>query len=478
MGGVPDRCWVPFLVVGMLLTGSANTLSKKVAYQTESDGEHWHKPWTCTLVMFTGELMCLCLFAWRQKGEGCAWFTCRRATPADALSGGGSSYADLTRAKQDRDSRGRGRSAGHFGSAITLRSGLVCFLPACCDLGGTTLSGIGLLFTTASVWQMLRGSIILFTGVLSVVFLKRKLERFKWVGMAITIVGITIVGVSSVNAPLTPSISNCCCQHGGRNYTSSGSTTQDFDACTQDPNRKMVSPLDDAYAACAGAHEDHSSHMTGIGDLLIIVSQLMSGFQMVVEEKFLKGEGGHKLPSEFVVGCEGFFGAVMMTVIFIPLLMHLPRSWTGVYEDIPEGFQQLADHGALFGTVFLYWCSIAFYNFFGLSVAGKLSAVHRTLVDACRTVVVWVVSVSLYYGSSHGGEPCTTNYGESWHGVWSAAQLVGFLIMMLGTFTYYQVLRLPCLPAAWYQQPKLTLGLGGDEDEEGQQSLLPQSDSD
>ena len=325
---------------------------------------------------------------------------------------------------------------------------------------------------------MLRGSIILFTGVLSVVFLKRKLERFKWAGMAITIVGITIVGVSSVNAPLTPSISNCCCQHQNKNYTSSGSTTAEFDACTSDPHRKMVSPLDAAYAACAGGHEDHSSHMTGIGDLLIIVSQLMSGFQMVVEEKFLKGEGGRKLPSEFVVGCEGFFGAVMMIVIFIPLLMHLPRSWTGVYEDIPQGFQMLADHGALFATVFVYWCSIAFYNFFGLSVAGKLSAVHRTLVDACRTVVVWTISVSLYYGSSNGGQPCSTNYGESWHGVWSAVQLVGFLIMMLGTFTYYQVVRLPCLPSAWYQQPKLTLGLGGDEDEDGHQSLLPQSDSD
>ena len=103
---------------------------------------------------------------------------------------------------------------------------------------------------------------------------------------------------------------------------------------------------------------------------------------------------------------------------------------------------------------------------------------HRTLVDACRTVVVWTISVSLYYGSSNGGQPCSTNYGESWHGVWSAVQLVGFLIMMLGTFTYYQVVRLPCLPSAWYQQPKLTLGLGGDEDEDGHQSLLPQSDSD
>lgn len=75
---------------------------------------------------------------------------------------------------------------GRANSDITLRNGLVCILPACCDLGGTTLSGIGLLFTTASVWQMLRGSIILFTGILSVVFLKRKLEKFKWVGMVST----------------------------------------------------------------------------------------------------------------------------------------------------------------------------------------------------------------------------------------------------------------------------------------------------
>ena len=61
--GFSDACWVPFLVIGMLLTGSANTLSKKVAYQTESDGQHWRKPWTCTLVMFTGELMCTSYYA-------------------------------------------------------------------------------------------------------------------------------------------------------------------------------------------------------------------------------------------------------------------------------------------------------------------------------------------------------------------------------------------------------------------------------
>ena len=81
---------------------------------------------------------------------------------------------------------------------VTWGSFFVCLLPAICDLGGTTLSGIGLLFTSASVFQMLRGSIIVFTGVLSVVFLGRKLAAFQVVGMIATAVGITMVGMSSI----------------------------------------------------------------------------------------------------------------------------------------------------------------------------------------------------------------------------------------------------------------------------------------
>jgi len=89
---------------------------------------------------------------------------------------------------------------------------------------------------------------------------------------------------------------------------------------------------------------------------------------MVVEEKFLKGEGQAKLPSEFVVGMEGFFGAVMICVIFIPVLKAVPSGWTGIYEDIPEGFEMMGHNAFLLGVVALYWCSISFYNFFGLSV--------------------------------------------------------------------------------------------------------------
>ena len=70
---------------------------------------------------------------------------------------------------------------------ITWSSTLICILPACCDVGGTTLSGIGLLFTSASVFQMLRGSIIVFTALLSVIFLKTQ------------IVGIPLLGITFDN---------------------------------------------------------------------------------------------------------------------------------------------------------------------------------------------------------------------------------------------------------------------------------------
>jgi hypothetical protein len=47
--------------------------------------------------------------------------------------------------------------------------------------------------------------------------------------------------------------------------------------------------------------------------------------------------------------------------------------------------------------VLLYWCSISFYNFFGLSVTAEFSSVHRTLIDASRTVFVWAIDLLIYY---------------------------------------------------------------------------------
>lgn len=50
--------------------------------------------------------------------------------------------------------------------------------------------------TSASSFQMLRGAVIIFTGLLSVAFLGRRLTPSQWVGILTTILGLVIVGLA------------------------------------------------------------------------------------------------------------------------------------------------------------------------------------------------------------------------------------------------------------------------------------------
>jgi len=46
--------------------------------------------------------------------------------------------------------------------------------------------------------------------------------------------------------------------------------------------------------------------------------------------------------------------------------------------------------------------SIAFFNFFGLSVTKSLSGAARAAIDACRTILIWLFSVQVGWESFHG----------------------------------------------------------------------------
>ena len=45
---------------------------------------------------------------------------------------------------------------------------------------------------------MLQGSNIIFVGLLSVFFLKKKLEWFRWIGLTVVIIGLVLVGASDL----------------------------------------------------------------------------------------------------------------------------------------------------------------------------------------------------------------------------------------------------------------------------------------
>lgn len=56
---------------------------------------------------------------------------------------------------------------------------------------------VGLLWVPVSVYQMLRGSLVLFVGLFSVIFLHRRLPLSQWISLFVVMFGIAIVGLSN-----------------------------------------------------------------------------------------------------------------------------------------------------------------------------------------------------------------------------------------------------------------------------------------
>jgi drug/metabolite transporter (DMT)-like permease len=71
-------------------------------------------------------------------------------------------------------------------------------IPAIFDLVATCLCMYGLLFVSVSVYQMLRGSAIVFVAILKTVVLKDSLKRFQWVGIGLNVASIVLVGLTAM----------------------------------------------------------------------------------------------------------------------------------------------------------------------------------------------------------------------------------------------------------------------------------------
>merc|ERR1719427_715096 len=291
---------------------------------------------------------------------------------------------------------------------------LVFLPPALCDMTATSVQYIGLTLTYASSFQMLRGAVIIFTGILSTIFLRRRLAWFKWAGMVFVIGGLVTVGVSDMLNQ-----KNC----------NTPNTTIDLNTTMSTSSPKfsiMTAPISLANTE-PGCKNDTTNIF--VGDLLIFCSQIIVASQMVYEEKFISK---YNVPALQAVGWEGTFGFTTLAILLIPFSFiyvgpkfgNNPRH---VLEDAYDGVYQLAHNPllamAFSGTVI----SIAFFNFAGISVTKELNATTRMVLDSVRTLVIWMVSI-----------------GVGWQDFY-ALQLAGFLILLTGMALYNDILLLPAL---------------------------------
>ncbi|XP_066403755.1 solute carrier family 35 member F6 isoform X2 [Molothrus aeneus] len=310
----------------MLLTGSINTLAAKWADNFSApgcDGTEEHKfqhPFLQAAGMFLGEFSCLPVF----------YLLLLR---------------DRRRADRDRDRDPAPAPSRPFNALLFLP-------PALCDMAGTSIMYVALNMTSASSFQMLRGSLIIFTGLLSVAFLGRRLEWSHWAGIVLTILGLALVGMA------------------------------------------------DLRGNPGGAGHGLADVITG--DLLILLAQAIVSIQMVLEEKFIFSHDVHPLRA---VGTEGLFGFSILALLLVPLsfipagrLSGNPRS---VLEDPADAWCQIRRDPLILAALLGNIGSISFFNFAGISVTRELSATTRTVLDSLRTLLVWALSLALRWERFH-----------------------------------------------------------------------------
>jgi len=374
-----------FLAVAMLATGSINTLTQKAQNQCRSNGSTigqyanetmpphpFAHPWFQAWIMFIGEFLVLFVYA------------CHRS--------------NLQKKLWD-DYIAQIKSSTTYPPEPPVMPGYVA--PIFCitgffDILGSSLAAIGLVYIDASVWMMFRGSMIIFAGFLSCIFLKKKLGFKHWFGIFVTAVGLILVGLASIlrHKP------------------------------DDDPNKQ-------------------STQTTLLGIMFIVVGQLLSASQMVLQELFMsKYPNVHPMQ---VVGTEGLFGLVTMSAIFLPVFYFIPCPGQNRCEDALDAFYQIYNSPKLLAFCLCYICSIAFYNFLGIAVTKSLSAVHRCIIDGCRTLCVWVVNLFIFYVIEKTIDPdAAPTFGEEFDTTYGFLQIDGFLFLLIGSALYNEIIDFPC----------------------------------
>ncbi|KFY37966.1 hypothetical protein V494_04578 [Pseudogymnoascus sp. VKM F-4513 (FW-928)] len=314
---------IPLLVAMMLITGCANTLFTK--YQDNqcvsncsdpnpSNRKHFEQPVIQTAQMFIGEMGCwlvVGLFSLYQRFFGDAVaaedqgpdYHAIHEDEEEAAEADEESLRNPATRVLVKDSEGRLQLKGWKVAMLAL--------PATCDILGTTLMNAGFLFVVASVYQMTRGMLVIWVGIFSVVFLKKKLYFFQWSALATVVLGVTLVGLAgSLQA---------------EDVTKPASVLEGAKNAAVIISRVASTP--DAIS-------------TMIGVFLIAGAQIFTATQFVLEEFILEK---YALEPLRVVGWEGIFGFTFTALGMLVLHLAIGRTEEGRlgYFDAVEGLRQV-----------------------------------------------------------------------------------------------------------------------------------------
>lgn len=357
------------VIAGMLFFGTFTVVIQKIILTLEGVGrygEHhkFDKPWFQTGAMFIGMLGCLIVYE---------VLRCIRRARAKKETQPLLNAEDTIQEPTEKK------------SPTILKQYVIVILPAACDMIATAMMNIGLLWIAASVWQMLRGSMTIFSAIFSKVFLKRNLHVSHVVGVCIVAFALVVVALSA----LMPN---------------------------KDKPKTSESDGDEATTA-----------QQAIGCALVVIAQIIQASQIVIEEFLLKEISLHPV---LIVGLEGLWGTLMCCVLFT-IVYYVPEP---LKEDSIDTLIMLGKNPKILGFALLYAAVILCYNLFGMLVTQVSSAVIRTILEGLRTACIWIVNLFIHY-------VIDDSFGEDWND-WSYLQVCGFLFLLIGLFVYNGIVRI------------------------------------
>ena len=347
----PEQKRTYFILLGiMIFTGALNTIFltlQNSSYKKILDAP-FHHPWFQSLQMFVGEAYC-----------AIAWAI----------------YGKKLRAKEDATKEEKGEPIDDRQDPNPFLFGV----SACFDLVGTTLLNFALIMMATSIFQMLRGGVVIITCCFSILFLKKYPKNFHWLGVALVFLGILLVGIAS-----------------------------------QD-----------------GKSEVETSFL---GIIMLICSLLFTGMQFVYQEIILVK---YRTAPLQLVAWEGTFGCILLSII-LTIFEFIPCNFDGkekVCSMNEDGDYYLENTGFALKQMFTAWpiliyaigqtISISLFNYFGIQIVNYSSSATRAVMDSARTILVWIFFLYLPLNGKT----------EDFKGL----QLCGFVVLFIGQLIYNQL---------------------------------------
>lgn len=264
-------------------------------------------------------------------------------------------------------------------SKVDAKTFINMILPSVLEFVGQVMFLMGVMYIPMSLSLTLKGARVVFSALLLVIFLKRKLFAFHWAAVVSTIVGLVIASIPSLL------------------------------------EKKK-------------GHEKSGSD-AAIGIALVLGGEFIRSMRTVVEEKMMKKL---KYDPLLVVGLQGLY-ALILSIPALFVVENINKDGKPI-EVLSETWFQFTSSSIVMGMYFTFPVAVPGLFISGAYVTKLMSAVHNALTTILTNAIVWILAIIVH--------EIDNTRGKELVGL-SAVQLLGFLIVLGSSLIYDAIIRIP-----------------------------------